>query len=350
MADDAFACDSCSLSDRLMSTNYLSSVFDQGWYALAIVISIVVFMIIARLTYAFKLWCMFRGTLIAPRANTQTLASQKDGEDADAPADAVSQANGYVYSLSNALSIDDNKSLAVAMAGYMFATGIITYASVSDLNRADGWYNVGSVFAWQGIGMFLLEITRLITDKLIIPELSLPNEVIQRRNLAAGIVEGCCYITSGQVISASMTGPSNGWGVDLSSVAMWFVIGQLTFMAFAALMRFRNAWSFSEEIANDNAAAALFFGMNKITIGMFLANAIVKTDSVLAYCVWFTLGAFVLLMLEFAIDRLVIPGSQLGFEIKQDRNWGASLVVASMVMGVTTILNTFLPETCQNLT
>jgi len=293
---------------------------------------------------------MFRGTLIAPRANTQTLASQKDGEDADAPADAVSQANGYVYSLSNALSIDDNKSLAVAMAGYMFATGIITYASVSDLNRADGWYNVGSVFAWQGIGMFLLEITRLITDKLIIPELSLPNEVIQRRNLAAGIVEGCCYITSGQVISASMTGPSNGWGVDLSSVAMWFVIGQLTFMAFAALMRFRNAWSFSEEIANDNAAAALFFGMNKITIGMFLANAIVKTDSVLAYCVWFTLGAFVLLMLEFAIDRLVIPGSQLGFEIKQDRNWGASLVVASMVMGVTTILNTFLPETCQNLT
>jgi len=147
-----------------------------------------------------------------------------------------------------------------------------------------------------------------------------------------------------------MTGPSNGWGVDLSSVAMWFVIGQLTFMAFAALMRFRNAWSFSEEIANDNAAAALFFGMNKITIGMFLANAIVKTDSVLAYCVWFTLGAFVLLMLEFAIDRLVIPGSQLGFEIKQDRNWGASLVVASMVMGVTTILNTFLPETCQNLT
>ena len=53
--------------------------------------------------------------------------------------------------------------------------------------------------------------------------------------------------------------------------------------------------------SNDNAAAALFFGMNKITIGMFLANAIVKTDSVLAYCVWFTLGAFVLLMLEFAI-------------------------------------------------
>jgi len=341
------------MGDRLVATQYLDTVFSQGWYAVVIVIAIIFFMVIARFTYALKLWCMFRGQLIAPMKEMQPLASQKDDNAlawAAAAAAPVSQTNGYVYSLSNALAIDDNKALAVAMAGYMFATGIITYASVSDLNRSDGWMNVAFVFAWQAIGMFLLEITRLITDKLIIPEISLPNEVIKKRNLAAGIVEACCYITSGQVISASMTGFSHGWAVDMTSVAMWFVVGQVTFMGFSAVMRFRNAWSFGEEIANNNAAAALFFGLNKITIGMFLSNAIMKTDSVLAYVVWFTLGTFILISTQFAIDRLVIPGSQLGYEIKHDKNWGASLVVASMVMAVTTILNTFLPETCQNLT
>ena len=350
---DAFTCDNCKIGDRLVATQYLDTVFSQGWYAVVIVVAIVFFMVIARFTYALKLWCMFRGQLIAPMKEVQPLASQKDDNAlawAAAAAAPVSQTNGYVYSLSNALAIDDNKALAVAMAGYMFATGIITYASVSDLNRSDGWMNVAFVFAWQAIGMFLLEITRLITDKLIIPEISLPNEVIKKRNLAAGIVEACCYITSGQVISASMTGFSHGWAVDMTSVAMWFVVGQVTFMGFSAVMRFRNAWSFGEEIANNNAAAALFFGLNKITIGMFLSNAIMKTDSVLAYVVWFTLGTFILISTQFAIDRLVIPGSQLGYEIKHDKNWGASLVVASMVMAVTTILNTFLPETCQNLT
>ena len=83
---------------------------------------------------------------------------------------------------------------------------------------------------------------------------------------------------------------------------------------------------------------------------MFLGNSIVKTESVLAYVVWFSLGSFVLVSLSWAIDRLVIPGSELSYEIKTDRNWGAALVVTSMAMGCTFIINTFLPETCDNTT
>ena len=209
---------------------------------------------------------------------------------------------------------------------------------------------MANVFAWQVIGIFLLEITRLLTDKVTIPSLSLPDEVIKKRNLAAGIVEGCSYIGSAQIISSSVFGPGRGWGVDLTGVAMWFVIGQLSFMLFGQFMRCRNNWDFIHEIATDNPAAALMFGMNKITIAMFLGNSIVKTESVLAYVVWFSLGSFVLVSLSWAIDRLVIPGSELSYEIKTDRNWGAALVVTSMAMGCTFIINTFLPETCDNTT
>ena len=345
---DPFACEGCTVDGRLMSTQYLATVFDQGWYLLVLLFAIIFFMLAARLTYAFKLWCMFRGTVIAPRIETQAalLAAEKEGE--EQPALTGTKKTGYAYSLSNALASDDNKALAVAMSGYMYATGIITWSSISDLNRADGWLNVPIVLCWQFGGVIFLEITRLITDKLIVPTIHLPQEVIQKRNLAAGIVEACSYISSGQVISASMSGPPHLLSVDITSVAMWFIIGQLSFLAFSYIMKQRNNWSFDEEIERDNEAAAVMFGMQKITIAMFLSNSLLKTDSLLAFAIWFTVGTAVLFFMNWIIDQTVLPSSQLSKEVKMDKNWGAALVVTGMTMGVTFILNTFLPETCMN--
>ena len=340
-----------------MSTSYLSIVFNQGEYPIVIAVGILFFMVLARFTYALKLWCMFRNTVIPPRKEDQAAllaTTENEGEKEGDSTELITgtRAHGYVFDfmLHGALANDDNKALSVAMAGYMFATGIITWASVSNLSKADGWKNVSNVFAWQAIGMLLLEITRLLTDKITIPSLSLPDEVIKKRNLAAGIVEGCSYIGSAQIISSSMFGSSHGWAVDLSGVALWFVVGQISFMVFAAIMRLKNNWDFTQEIAADNAAAALMFGMNKITLAMFLSNAVVKTESVLAYCVWFSLGSILLLSLSWAIDKIVIPGAALGLEIKKDQNWGAALVVTCMAMGITVIFNTILPETCDNTT
>ena len=44
---DAFTCDNCKMGDRLVATQYLDTVFSQGWYAVVIVIAIVFFMVIA---------------------------------------------------------------------------------------------------------------------------------------------------------------------------------------------------------------------------------------------------------------------------------------------------------------
>jgi uncharacterized membrane protein YjfL (UPF0719 family) len=345
-------CATCSLADRLASTDYLMSTFasDTAATNLVIFLAVAFFMVASRYVYASKLWCMFNGKRIPSREATGLIVAASKKDDDAAPTGGAQRTAEYAYSLKAALALDDNKALAVAMAGYMFGTGIITKATVSDLNRADGWLNVGLVFAWQAIGMVLMELTRIIADRIIVSGISLPNEVVERRNMAAGIVEACAYIGSGQVISASLSGPSNGWAVDILSLLMWFVIGQTSFIVFAAIMRCRNHWSFSEEIKNGNPAAALVFGINKITIGMFLSNSIIKSDAILTFVVWFTLGTFVLVSLSWVIDVAVIPGSKLDDEIRVDRNWGAAMVVGCMKLGVTMLLNTFLPETCWNST
>ena len=195
-------------------------------------------------------------------------AASKKNDDAVGPSGAA-RTTRYTYSLKSALALDDNKALAVAMAATCLAQGSSTKATVSDLSRSDGWLNVALIFAWQAIGVALMEITRIITDRIVVSNINLPNEVVQKRNLAAGIVEACAHIGSGQVISASLSGPANSWAVDILSMLMWFVIGQTSFIIFAAVMRCKNNWNFSDEIKNGNHAAALVFGINKITIGIF---------------------------------------------------------------------------------
>ena len=48
--------------------------------------------------------------------------------------------------------------------------------------------------------------------------------------------------------------------------------------------------------------------------------------------------------LSWLIDVAVIPGAKLDDEIRVDRNWGAAIVVGCMKLGVTVLLNTFLPR------
>lgn len=351
-AGEPEVCTTCTLAGRLTSTDYLMSTFASETAATNVVIFVAVafFMVASRYLYASKLWCMFHGKRIPSREATGLIVAASKKDDDAVPTTGAQRTAEYTYSIRAALALDDNKALAVAMAGYMFGTGIITKASVSDLNRADGWLNVALVFAWQAIGMVLMEITRIITDRVVVSGISLPKEVVEKRNLAAGIVEACAYVGSGQVISASLSGPANSWTVDILSLLMWFVIGQVSFILFAAIMRCRNHWSFDDEIKNGNSAAALVFGINKITIGMFLSNSIIKSDAILTFVVWFSLGTFVLVALSWVIDVAVIPGSKLDDEIRVDRNWGAAMVVGCMKLGVTMLLNTFLPETCANNT
>ena len=102
MSDSAFACEGCTAGGRLMSTQYLYTVLNQGWYNLVLLFSIIFFMVAARLTYSFKLWCMFRGTVIAPRKEVQVAllrASEKEGDESEAQEAATGTTWGAAFGL-----------------------------------------------------------------------------------------------------------------------------------------------------------------------------------------------------------------------------------------------------------
>jgi len=95
---------------------------------------------------------------------------------------------------------------------------------------------------------------------------------------------------------------------------------------------------------------ATLFALQNIAVGSIASNSIYKSDSLLSFTVWFVFGATMITLLQFAIDKFIIPEQPLGHEIKSDRNYGASIVAGVLPVGVSLVLNTFLPSTCDNLT
>ena len=153
-----------------------------------------------------------------------------------------------------------------------------------------------------------------------------------------------------RVVMAAVSGDPTTLGIDLTASAMWFFLGQLCFCLYAYVIRTVNAWDFLLEVKAGNPAAAILFGLQNVTIGSIVSNSISKSDSLLAFVVWFLFGGVAVYLLQIAIDKIVFPNQTLAHEVKADRNWGAALVCGAIPLGVSFVLNTFLPSTCDNTT
>ena len=55
----------------------------------------------------------------------------------------------------------------MCLPGYVLATGLILWSSVSDLGNSTG-VNVLYILEWQAIGVLYLEVARLVNDKLLL--------------------------------------------------------------------------------------------------------------------------------------------------------------------------------------
>ena len=109
-------------------------------------------------------------------------------------------------------------------------------------------------------------------------------------------------------------------------------------------------FDFNHEVKNGNAAIGVYYALNHITLGQLVSNCILKTDSILAFVVWFIVGTVIMVILHVIIHKILLPGSNLQEEIVHDGNWGAAIVYGIIPLGVTVYINTFLPYTCENMT
>jgi uncharacterized membrane protein YjfL (UPF0719 family) len=256
------------------------------------------------------------------------------------------------YSLGEELTSKDNKAIAVSFSGYMLAISIILWgvlrqdipvADLENVNPGKQLFlrDIGATLLWSLFGIALLQIARIINDKVLLRRFSNVKELVEDQNIGTGAVQAGAYIGSAFMIQAATYGETSGSLVrDILVTLAYFVVSQLAFILFAMVYQKLSAYDLHDEIERDNAAAGLGFGITLSAVGIILSSYIVSSSSILGLALWFVICVFLLSVCRFAIDRFILPGSPLDDEISKDRNWGAALIEGAAAIGLALILST----------
>ncbi len=251
------------------------------------------------------------------------------------------------YNLNEELTVKDNKALAMSFMGYIFAIGIIIWGVLLSPTAADAggfwgsgiWSQLGATAIWAVIGIVLLQLARIINDRLLLYKFRNVKEIIEDQNVGTGVVQGSAYIGSGLIIMAAVYGEGSGSPVvDVISTLVYFVAGQLAFILFGLVYSKVSRYDLHDEIEKDNVAAGVGFGMTLIAVGILMCGYILKNSSLPGLLVWFVICCLLLFICRYLVDKLILPGTLLDEEISKDRNWGAALVEGISAISLSLIL------------
>ncbi len=243
------------------------------------------------------------------------------------------------FSLNEQLTQADNKAVAVSFSGYLFAIGIVVYGVFTSvpgdwfaLTRRELLLDLLDLVIWSAIGIVLLNIARLVNDKILLSKFRNVKELVDDRNIGTGAVEWGSYIGSAFIIRAALFGEDISFLHGVISTVIYFFIGQLGFIIFGWLYKKISRFDLHAEIERDNVSAGVAFGAGLVAISLLLSGFIVRYDSLIGFVVWFVLSLFFLIVSRYIVDKFILPGSLLDEEISQDQNWGAALIEGSVAI------------------
>lgn len=242
------------------------------------------------------------------------------------------------YDLDHELTATDNKAVALSTSGYLFAIGLILWGVITpngETTVSGFWSLIGDLIAtffWGLIGIGLLQVSRYLNDRYLLPNFCNRKEIIEDRNLGTGAVEGGTFIASGIIIKTVLSGSGTGFFADLIGTIFYFAVAQIAFIIFGRLYQRISRFDLHDEIERDNAAAGVAFGLSMVAVGILLADYIAAYNSIFGLIFWIPLSFFFLVTGRYIADKMFLPGALLDEEISQDRNWGAALIEGAVAI------------------
>ena len=238
------------------------------------------------------------------------------------------------YKLNEQLVEVDNRAVAVSFAGYLLGLGIILEGVVSQeaanvatgSARRDLLLDVGDTLLWGVIGIVLLQLARLINDRLLLNTFSNTKELIEDQNVGTGAVEFGSFVGSALIIRVLLMGEDHGILVSIVETLVYFLAAQAIFVLFGKIYQWVTRYDVHKEIERDNAAAGISLGLSLIAVSLLVSSYLSRYDSLPGLAVWFLVGTTLLLGCRYLVDKFLLPGRLLDDEVGTDQNWGAALI------------------------
>jgi len=107
------------------------------------------------------------------------------------------------FNLNKQLTTDDNLAVAISVVGYFLGLTII-YLGAVDGPGVSILDDLITVLGFSLGGAVLLNISRILNDKLILYKFSTVKEIIEDKNPGTGVVQAASYIASGLIIAGAI--------------------------------------------------------------------------------------------------------------------------------------------------
>lgn len=242
------------------------------------------------------------------------------------------------YNIDDQLTQQDNFALAVSLSGYLLAVVIIFVGALIGPSQGlvKDLVNVGS---YSLLGIVLLNISRVINDKLILSKFDNVKEIIEDRNAGVGAVQMGSYIASALIIAGAISGQGGGFITAIT----FFFLGQGVLIIMAKIYNLITSYDLHEELEKDNVSAGIGFAGTLISIGVILlsslsGNFVSWPENLKEFAIDGSIAFITLPIFRLFFDKVIIPKSDLNHEIKNDQNCGAGLLELIITVGFSVIL------------
>ena len=253
------------------------------------------------------------------------------------------------YKIQEHLNQKDNVALAVSISGYYLGVIIVflgglyqPFLVVADDNlgfTAEYWQDVGLVFVYSIVGILVLNVARIIVDKLVLHDFSTEDEIINDHNAGTGVVEFAVYLAVGLVIAGAISGESGG----PETAVAFLVLGLVVLIVYTLIYEWTTPFDIHEQIESDNVAVGVALAGNLIAIGIVVFKAVFGefvgwTESLAGFITYAVVGFVLLYAVRFVVDKVLFPHSNLSDELAVDRNVGAAFIQSAALISVSLIL------------
>jgi uncharacterized membrane protein YjfL (UPF0719 family) len=238
------------------------------------------------------------------------------------------------------LTARDNLAYAVPLGAYYLAILIVMGGPLSGQSRGNLLHDALAVSAWGILAIVLLNLASLTNRRFVFRGVDLAHEILERQNLAAGIVLAGSYVANALLILGALADEGG-----LQPAAVFWLYGQVL-LTLAALAFLRLVgYDLRAEIGRGNRAVALTLAGALIAIGNILRMSITGpfegwTTSFAAATGYALAGLALLFVVRQLTDWLLLPGVTIRQEVLEQEvpNVGVGYLEGLFYLGASLLI------------
>ena len=233
----------------------------------------------------------------------------------------------------------DNLAFSLAHVGYFI--GLLLAIGSAIVGPSKGLVtDVIEISIYGALAIVLLNISIIVTDKILLRNFSVKKEIIEDQNAGTGIIEGANSIASGLIIFGAVSGESDQFVTGIVSAVVFWALGQAALLLTSAIYNLITPYDIHEHIEKDNVAVGIGFAGAIIAMGNLIRFGlqgdfdgwlITLSEAGLEIVV----GLILLPVMRYLTDKILLPGEKLTDEIinQEHPNIGAAIIEAFAYVG-----------------